>query len=70
MLEKLELIERQPHPGDRRAILVCLTEQGRKYATEINGLMVKANRNFLVNLDFGNIERFRDMLKQVQVNRP
>lgn len=27
-LEKMGLVERRPHPDDRRAILVCLTDQG------------------------------------------
>jgi len=69
-LEKLDLIERRPHPDDRRAILICLTEQGRKYAIEINGIMVEANQVFLKNVDPKDAERFRDMLRQVQVNRP
>ena len=40
-LEKLDLIERQPHPDDRRAILVCLTEQGARYAKGINKILEK-----------------------------
>ena len=38
-LEKMALVERQPHPEDRRAILVCLTAKGRRCADEINGIM-------------------------------
>jgi DNA-binding MarR family transcriptional regulator len=46
-LEKMALIERQSHPDDRRAILVCLTEGGRLTATEINTIMMTANQDFL-----------------------
>ncbi len=28
-LEKKELVTRQPNPGDRRSLLVCLTDRGR-----------------------------------------
>ncbi|MDI2129660.1 MarR family winged helix-turn-helix transcriptional regulator [Yinghuangia seranimata] len=33
-LEKKSLIERRPHPDDRRAVLVCLTDDGRARAEE------------------------------------
>ncbi len=62
-LEKLALIERQPHPEDRRAILICLTDQGRKYAKEINSIMVKANREYLGQLGPKQSKAFRETLK-------
>jgi DNA-binding MarR family transcriptional regulator len=33
-LEDAHLVERQPHPGDRRAILVTLTDEGRSIADD------------------------------------
>lgn len=65
-LEKLDLIERQPHPNDRRAILVCLTEQGSRYAKKINRLMIEANEEFLGQFRAEDSQAFRNMLKQVQ----
>ena len=62
-LEKLALVERQPHPDDRRAILICLTDQGRKYAKEINSIMVKANREYLERLDSEQTKAFRETLR-------
>ena len=62
-LEKLALVERQPHPDDRRAILICLTDQGRKYAKEINSIMVKANRDYLGRLGARQSTAFRETLK-------
>lgn len=65
-LEKLELIERQPHPDDRRAILVCLTDRGRQCATEINSIMVQANEEFLSGFDPEESENFRKMLECIR----
>jgi DNA-binding MarR family transcriptional regulator len=65
-LEKLDLIERQPHPDDRRAILVCLTEQGARYARDINRIMIAANDAFLRRVTAEDAQAFRNMLKQVQ----
>ena len=62
-LEKLALVERQPHPDDRRAILICLTEQGRRYAKEINTIMVEANREYLERLGSEKSNEFRETLK-------
>ncbi len=49
-LEKMDLIQRRSHPDDRRAILVCLTEQGLRYSREIYSIMVEANQAFLNHL--------------------
>lgn len=69
-LEKMDLIERQPHPEDRRAILVCLTERGFRYAKELKLLMDEANAEFLSQLSPGKSQIFCDLLKQVWANRP
>ena len=65
-LEKLDLVERQPHPDDRRAILVCLTEQGARYAKDINKIMIEANDAFLRSITTKDAQALRNMLKQVQ----
>ncbi len=64
-LEKLALIERQSHPDDRRAILVCLTDQGRQIATEINAIMVAANKDFLKRFGSRQNAEFRGVLRQI-----
>jgi DNA-binding MarR family transcriptional regulator len=46
-LEALGLVERRVHPADRRAILILLTDEGRKTAAEIAEIMRSANREFL-----------------------
>jgi DNA-binding MarR family transcriptional regulator len=64
-LEKLALVERQPHPDDRRAILICLTEQGRSCAKEIHSIMVKANKEYLEGLGSETLSMFRETLKNL-----
>lgn len=64
-LERMSLIERRPHPEDRRAILVCLTQQGHENAREINQIMVEANEAFLGRFHSGDAEMFRDLLRRV-----
>ena len=64
-LEKLALIERQSHPDDRRAILVCLTDRGRQIATQINAIMVAANKDFLKRFGSRQNSEFRDVLRQI-----
>ncbi len=68
-LEKMDLIERRPHPDDRRAILVCLTEKGTRYAREINAIMVEANAEFLSQFSLEESQTFRNLLKQVWERR-
>lgn len=68
-LEKQELLVRRPHLNDRRAILICLTLQGLQYARKINDLMIEANQDFLKRFESEHIERFRNMLQQIQSNR-
>ena len=64
-LEKMDLVERQPHPDDRRAILICLTEQGRSCAKELHSIMVKANKEYLEGLGSKKISMFRETLKNL-----
>ena len=68
-LEKMDLIERRPHPDDRRAILVCLTEKGARCAMEINAIMVEANTEFLNRLNPEESQTFHNLLKQVWEDR-
>lgn len=44
------LVERQPNPDDRRAILVCLTKQGESVAGRIQAIIETENQAFLTGL--------------------
>ncbi len=62
-LEKINLVERQRHSSDRRAILICLTEAGQKVAKEINSIMVKANEEYLEQISPENLKSFQATLQ-------
>jgi DNA-binding MarR family transcriptional regulator len=49
-LEKASLVERKTHPEDRRALSVCLTEQGRQLTENLIALAETANQDFLAPL--------------------
>jgi DNA-binding MarR family transcriptional regulator len=66
-LENMDLVERRPHPDDRRAILVCLTNRGQRHATEINGLMVAVNDELQRELGPEQMQLFRTLLRHVWV---
>lgn len=65
-LEAMDLTERRPNPGDRRAILVCLTDKGRALTTDIRKAAIKANKKFLKALNPGHEKDLRQMLHQLR----
>ena len=69
-LEKSDLVERRPHPEDRRAILVCLTGKGQKYAKNINRIMDEANQEFLNGFTLEESQLLRGLLKRVRKSSP
>lgn len=65
-LEAMDLTERRPNPGDRRAILVCLTGKGRALTTDIRKVAIKANKKFLKVLNPDDEKDLRQMLHQLR----
>jgi len=65
-LESKALVERRSHPMDRRAILVCLTEQGSKLAIQLKRIMREANREYLSGLNDDEQAVLRDALRKVR----
>lgn len=45
-LEREELIMRQPHPLDRRAVLICLTAKGAMFKRTISTLLAEIELNY------------------------
>ena len=68
-LEKMFLIKRQPHPEDRRAILVCLTGKGIRHARKINDIMVETNEEFLSQLGSKEPQNLKALLKHGWMER-
>ena len=65
-LETAGVLERRKHPNDRRAILVCLTDEGRQLAGNLLALVAEANRDFLSGLTPGEQKTLRHLLRKVR----
>ncbi len=69
ILDRLEagnFIERRPHPEDRRAIRICLTEKGRGTTLKIRALSDEANREFLQPLSSAEQAMLKELLLKVR----
>lgn len=64
-LENIDLLERQGNPNDRRAILVCLTDQGRRTAEKIQEIVEPENHAFLSSLTLEEGLILRSLLKKL-----
>jgi DNA-binding MarR family transcriptional regulator len=64
-LVKGGFIERRDNPDDRRAILVCLTEQGRETVGQIHRIVEDENRAFLSSLTPEEELILRSLLKKI-----
>jgi len=65
-LEKVELITRNQHPNDRRAIVICLTKQGKELVKETFLEAIRANEIFLKCLNRDEQKQFRSMLQKIR----
>jgi DNA-binding MarR family transcriptional regulator len=65
-LEAMELIERKPDPGDRRAKLVSLTEKGGDIAGQARRLVIESNKEFCKCFTPEEETMFRGLLKRVR----
>ena len=68
-LERLGLAERQPHPRDRRAKLVVLTERGVKTKAEMHEAL-NAPPPELLALDAADLVALRDLLAKLPTSPP
>jgi len=64
-LTKAGLIERRDNLVDRRAILVCLTKDGRATAKQIFSIVENENQAFLLNLTKEEGLILRSLLKKI-----
>jgi DNA-binding MarR family transcriptional regulator len=64
-LEAMGLVERQPHPGDRRAISICLTNNGKKVASDVHRTIQTANRELLSRFGVQEERGLKTMLKRI-----
>ncbi len=66
-LEKMALVERRPHPSDRRAIVVCLTDAGRELTDRTDSESEEANKVFLQDLDESEQTQLKSLLQKVRL---
>ncbi len=64
-LERSGFVKRQPNPGDRRSVLVALTEAGQDILPEIRTIVASANKKFLNNLSVEEETMIRGLLKRI-----
>jgi MarR family transcriptional regulator, organic hydroperoxide resistance regulator len=65
-LEATVLIERRPNPDDRRAITICLTQEGKKVADTVRPMVEEANREFLKDLSKEEVAMLKGLLTRLR----
>ncbi len=64
-IEKLGLVERKPHPDDRRAILLCLTDKGVEVGSKLKEIVQASNEQYMKELSPEEEVFFRGILKRL-----
>jgi DNA-binding MarR family transcriptional regulator len=64
-LANKNLLKRIPHEGDRRAIQVVLTPEGKALESELSALIVEANKDVLVSFSNEEQEKLMDDLNAI-----
>lgn len=67
-LEAKGLVQRQPHPSDRRAVLVALTEAGRKMMLQGFELSDQYTKKFFAGVSQQDQATLHKILKQLAAN--
>ncbi len=67
-LEATGLTMRKPNPGDRRAILIELTDKGFDTAKKIRKTGIDANKDFLSGLKMDDVKTLRELLGRLQID--
>ena len=65
-LAKDGLVQRIPHPDDRRAYRICLTERGKSLEDELCPLAREVRERFLTGLSPDEQETLRALLKKLR----
>lgn len=68
LLTKKELVERVPHPQDRRSFQLVLTTEGSKKVTELKPEVAKIREKAWENLDEKDFEEFKRILNTIYNN--
>ena len=65
-LEKEGLVERLPHPEDRRAYCICLTKKGKSLEAELSPLANRAAERVIGNITDDEHEILKQLLEKLR----
>lgn len=65
-LAKLGLVKRLPHPEDRRAYRICLTERGKELEGELCDIALRVSARYLAPLTDEEQDTLRVILKKLR----
>lgn len=65
-LEKEGLVERRPHPEDRRAYSICLTQTGKSLEAELSPLAEKAAERIFGKLSDADRDTLQKLLEKLR----
>ncbi|BDV43121.1 MarR family transcriptional regulator [Geotalea uraniireducens] len=65
-LERLELLKRCPHPEDRRAYRICLTDRGKSLESELCAIALDVTELYLAPLSADEQGNLRTILKKIR----
>jgi DNA-binding MarR family transcriptional regulator len=71
LLDRLEgkgLVQRRPHPDDRRAIIIELTDQGRALATRLPPIFGQVTSQLLAGFSTDEVDQLTTMLQRMLDN--
>jgi DNA-binding MarR family transcriptional regulator len=65
-LERRGLVQRTPHPNDRRSLVVEITEEGLRILAEVRSRVHRQEKAWLQNLPDSDLRKLIKLLQQVQ----
>jgi DNA-binding MarR family transcriptional regulator len=66
-LERRGLVQRTPHPNDRRSLVVEITEEGLRILAEVRSRVHRQEKAWMQNLPEADLRKLIELLQQVQV---
>jgi DNA-binding MarR family transcriptional regulator len=64
-LQQMGFLQRLPHPEDRRAHLICLTDTGKRLKDELTPLCAELSRKILAPLTLEEADTLMTILKKI-----
>lgn len=65
-LERRGLVQRRPHPTDRRSLLVSITDQGRRLLDELVSVLIEREKAWAAGIAHSDRQELIDLLGTLQ----